>query len=65
MIYKSDDKIITGGFLDIFDMSWKFCKILFLELGCYLHAASKSPYWFPLIRFCECAVVLPAKMSTI
>lgn len=58
MIYKSDDKIITGSFLDIFDMSWKFCKILFLELDCYLHAASKSPYWFPLIRFCECAVVL-------
>lgn len=53
MIYKSDDKIITGGFLDIFDMSWKFCKILFLELGCYLHAASKSPYWFPLIWCCS------------
>lgn len=61
MIYKSDDKIITGGFLDIFDMSWKFC---FLNLVVICMLRCKSPYWFPLIRFYECAV-LPAKMSTI
>lgn len=65
MIYKLDDKIIILGFFDEFEKFWKFCKILFFELGCYLYVVSKFLYWFLFIWFYECVVVLFVKMLII